>query len=518
MQTIKRALKQVEERLDSLSIPRVSEADVNSLRQAVTELAKDPVYRTWEDVHGNFPRVENLFAAFMITKGNVSTGEQVLAQKQFDRLELLNGKCFRGLAWGKTANNANVKTIRFRVIEGQYNTVIATFTPSVSQAGHWSLAFRILRVSDVAIFGFVAFIVGPTNAIATLSTSGQTGADATTINPLTLQITGEGTATNDVTMEGTVIPRIESTLETFGLPLVGNVGVGEDTLAEKILRTNELISNGQSIRGVYWGTTANNANAKTLRLRVIEGANNSILISNTLTVSELGQWTLAFEILRIGATTLLAVGQCGVGPLGTTQSRSVINVSQITATLANAVTLRLTGEAVSDNDIIRVGGLILPPVNTISTVQATVGNITTGEDTLAETILGASGAQFNISADGMTIRGIYWGHTANNANVKTIRARLIEGANNTILVSGATLINELGCWALAFEITRFDASTLRCIGQVACGPANSNISFSGDNVTQPPATLANAITIRITGDATATNDITVEGGSLSFVP
>src|SRR6185503_12841663 len=109
--------------------------------------------------------------------------------------------------------------IRFRVIEGQFNTLIAAFTPSVSQAGHWSLAFRVLRVSDTGVFAFAGFMAGPANSVATLSVVGQTGANATTVNPLILQITGEGTATDDVTMEGAVIPRIEPTLETFGLPL-----------------------------------------------------------------------------------------------------------------------------------------------------------------------------------------------------------------------------------------------------------------------------------------------------------
>lgn len=510
-------MDKIHSRIDQLAAEQVSGADVAEIRGALVQLAKKPTYQTWEDVHGSFPRVDNLFAAYLVTKGNVSTGEQVLTQKGFDYRELSTGRTIRALFWGKTTNTANVKTIRIRILEGAHNTIIAAFAPQVSETGHWVLALRLMRTTDVLLRATVFLSAGPANLAATRTMQNVTQPTAMLINPLYIQVTGEGTADSDVTLEGGIIPRIETNVETFQ-STVGNITTGEDTLAEKILRTGELTSNGFYLRGIYWGKCANNANAKTLRLRIIEGANNSILVSASLTVSETGHWVLGFQMMRTGTASLRAVGQITDGAANTQLSISSINVSQITATLANAVTIRLTGDATSTDDITVEGGVIPSSENIISSVQATVGNVGAGEDVLAETILGASGVQNNIDVDGRSIRGIYWGHTTNNANTKTLRARVIEGANDNILVSCSLSVSETGSWCLAFELTRLSAVALLSVAQAVGGPANGSATASGNDVTQPVATLANAVTIRITGQATADNDITIEGGSLSFQP
>jgi hypothetical protein len=118
----------------------------------------------------------------------------------------------------------------------------------------------------------------------------------------------------------------------------------------------------------------------------------------------------------------------------------------------------------------------------------------------------------------MAIRGLYWGKAADNVNVKTLKVRLIEGANNTVLISQTLTINEAGHWGLGFQLFRKDATTLGAMAQISGGPANGGITAAGSNNTDATAVLANAVTIRITGEATTTDDITLEGGSLSFVP
>jgi hypothetical protein len=515
--SIKDALRHLESKVDGLAGAQVSEADIAELRNGLVKLGKKPTYQTWEDVHGSFPRVENLFAAFPIIRANVSTGEQVADQKQFDSRELVVGQSIRGIFWGRTASNANVKTLRVRVLEGPHNTVLAAFVPLVSEAGFWVLGFRIMRSSDILLRAIATLICGPANSLATKSFNSVVQAPATFINPLIVQVTQEGVASSDSTVYGGILPRMEPNVETF-LTTTGNVGSGEDPLAEKILRTGELTSNGQSLRGIFWGKCASNANVKTLRLRIIEGANNTVLVSAALSASEAGHWCLGFEMMRIGASSLRALGQISEGPSGNIITKSSINVSSITAVLANQVTIRLTGEATTTDDITVEGGVIPSPVNTISTIQATVGNVGSGEDTLAETILGASGNQFNISTDGMAIRGLYWGKAADNVNVKTLKVRLIEGANNTVLISQTLTINEAGHWGLGFQLFRKDATTLGAMAQISGGPANGGITAAGSNNTDATAVLANAVTIRITGEATTTDDITLEGGSLSFVP
>jgi hypothetical protein len=155
-------------------------------------------------------------------------------------------------------------------------------------------------------------------------------------------------------------------LDTRAKPLatfqstVGNVGTGEDTLASFSIPAATLPSNGASVKGIFWGKAANNANAKTLKVRLIEGANNVVLLSAALTVSEDGHWLLGFVAMRTGATTFRGSAQMVGGPANAPVTKCVVNVtSSATATWANAVEARLTGEATADNDVTMEGGYLL---------------------------------------------------------------------------------------------------------------------------------------------------------------
>lgn len=154
---------------------------------------------------------------------------------------------------------------------------------------------------------------------------------------------------------------------------------------------------------------------------------------------------------------------------------------------------------------------------TVATKESTTGNVGTGEDTLYSHTLTAG----EIEANGMSVRGMFWGHTANNANAKTINVRVIEGANNTFISACALTASELGHWICAFAIIRTGPTTSRSSGQVVCGPGastNDSISRAITAVTQPTVTWANAVEIRLSGEATANDDITIEGGFVSVVP
>jgi hypothetical protein len=141
---------------------------------------------------------------------------------------------------------------------------------------------------------------------------------------------------------------------------VGNVGTGEDTLASFSIPAAKLPSNGDSVKGIFWGKAANNANAKTLRVRLIEGANNIVLLSASLTVSEAGHWLLGFVAMRTGAATFRGSAQMAGGPANAQLTKSVANVtSSSTAIWANAVEARLTGEATADNDVTMEGGYLV---------------------------------------------------------------------------------------------------------------------------------------------------------------
>jgi hypothetical protein len=160
-------------------------------------------------------------------------------------------------------------------------------------------------------------------------------------------------------ISGTNLTGVDKYLSSV-IATVGNVGVGEDILATYSLAAAKLATNGEAVRAVFWGLSANNANAKTLRIRVIEGANNTVLIAFTLTVSQAGHWLLGALITRTAATTFRAGSQGVVGPTNAQTTAAYGNVtSSSTATWANAVEIRLTGEATSDNDVTVEGGSIV---------------------------------------------------------------------------------------------------------------------------------------------------------------
>lgn len=135
---------------------------------------------------------------------------------------------------------------------------------------------------------------------------------------------------------------------------VGNVGTGEDTLAEYIAPVGELRLLFDSHEVTAAGTFANNANAKTLRLRVISGAFNTVALSSTLPVSVAsGVWNLHANLAKLStnvheSTQATIIAGAASSPTATTATDRVQYSVDGTAT----TTIRLTGEATANNDIV----------------------------------------------------------------------------------------------------------------------------------------------------------------------
>jgi len=130
---------------------------------------------------------------------------------------------------------------------------------------------------------------------------------------------------------------------------VGNVGTGEDDLMTYSIPASTLGTNGASIRFRASGTIANNVNAK--RIRVKYGG-TTVLDTGAagIPVSAAIQWVLEGEIIRTGATTQ----KCNAN-LSTNNATlaSYVGYSTAAETLSGAVTLKLTGEAVANDDIVQ---------------------------------------------------------------------------------------------------------------------------------------------------------------------
>ena len=132
---------------------------------------------------------------------------------------------------------------------------------------------------------------------------------------------------------------------------VGNVGIGTDDLMTYSLPANSLSANGKGVRITVWGTAANNANAKTVT--VAFGA--TTLVSTALTASQADVWWAEAIVIRTGAATQEAFAELTQGG---TVTLSDVEQSNPAETLSGAVTIKCTGTATANDDIVQEGMVV----------------------------------------------------------------------------------------------------------------------------------------------------------------
>jgi hypothetical protein len=140
---------------------------------------------------------------------------------------------------------------------------------------------------------------------------------------------------------------------------VGNVGAGEDTLDSHNFAAGRLATNGETIKGIFWGNTANNATGKTLKVHIDDTSVDTTILDVPLTASIAGDWIAEIAVIRTGAATARSCARATDGAGGSAVQLHEVNVTaSFTCTWANAVEVRLTGEAGANDDIQVEGGLI----------------------------------------------------------------------------------------------------------------------------------------------------------------
>lgn len=134
---------------------------------------------------------------------------------------------------------------------------------------------------------------------------------------------------------------------------VGNVTTGEDNLITYALAANALPAWGAGVHIIAWGTTANNANAKTLKLYF----GTAVILTNALTVSIAGVWRIEADVISTGVdaqdyvSQLVTTGTAGV-------ALNDIEVGTATQDDGATITIKCTGEATATDDIIQEGMII----------------------------------------------------------------------------------------------------------------------------------------------------------------
>lgn len=131
---------------------------------------------------------------------------------------------------------------------------------------------------------------------------------------------------------------------------VGNVGTGEDVLYTYTLPADTLNTNGEFIRGRISGIVANNANVKTLKLKF----GGTTFLTRGTTTPTIGQgYTIDWEVIRTGATTQI----CNATFSGSDGTASAY-YSTAGETLSGTVAITLTGEATSNDDILKHSSIV----------------------------------------------------------------------------------------------------------------------------------------------------------------
>jgi hypothetical protein len=140
---------------------------------------------------------------------------------------------------------------------------------------------------------------------------------------------------------------------------VGNVGAGEDDLMSYSLPANSFSQNQKGVRVTAWGRTANNANAKSIRLYYGAAGQESVM-----TISIAGAWFYEMLVFRTSDGNVVinweireVVNAAGVITTATSKGGARLNFALAQSTSA-ATTIKCTGQATSNDDIIQDGMLI----------------------------------------------------------------------------------------------------------------------------------------------------------------
>ena len=208
------------------------------------------------------------------------------------------------------------------------------------------------------------------------------------------------------------------------------------------------------------------------------------------------------ELLNSAGLGLLLGSSVGPVIFGTNSAQGAqmsFSAAPVTAFGGNAPdgTGRLQVQMGSSSGNAKVGG-----AEFFSTT--TTGNVGAGEDDL----FSYTTLTNQLANDGASASFVAAGTFAANVNTKQVRVRFIEGANNNIAFdSGALSVTGGGEWSLTCDVLRSTSTVYKGVCRMTTTGAALTTYTDYTNGT---FTFANAGTLKITGTATADNDITVE--------
>lgn len=239
---------------------------------------------------------------------------------------------FRGGSTNISIGTPGTETININPTTGAVSTT----------AGNWSLGGPRFDARSAAFTNFTLGTAG--NAYLSLDMAGF-GAGIMSLS----RVCGSST---------TAMAEVVGALN-INTTAVGNVGAsGPDDLITYPMPANTIAANTQGVRITAWGTTANNANAKTVRLMF----GGTALVTKQLTASVAGTWKLMATVMRTGASAQKFYAEA-MNDQGTTVSGTDgATVQRIAAATTSAetdtatITIKCQSTvSTADNDIVNQG-------------------------------------------------------------------------------------------------------------------------------------------------------------------
>lgn len=131
---------------------------------------------------------------------------------------------------------------------------------------------------------------------------------------------------------------------------VGNVTTGEDNLQTHLIPAYNLERAGAAVRTTFTGTTANNANAKTLRVYI----GTALVMTKSLTPSLAGAWQVEIVLIATAVNAQRYTVKLIESDTAASGAATVAGVAVGSATQASnaSITLKTTAEAVATNDVV----------------------------------------------------------------------------------------------------------------------------------------------------------------------
>jgi hypothetical protein len=137
---------------------------------------------------------------------------------------------------------------------------------------------------------------------------------------------------------------------------VASVGAGPDTLMSYTLPANSLSINGKGVRVTAWGTTANNANAKTITINF-----GSVSFGTTMTPSIVGAWRFVMTAIRVGSNAqdwgFVLTEVVNATGLAANKEKQVAQ-SNGTQTDTADIIIKITSTGTAASDIVQEGMLV----------------------------------------------------------------------------------------------------------------------------------------------------------------